>query len=46
VKGGDYTAEELPEAELVRSWGGQTVIVPYVPGRSTTTLASALSRVG
>jgi len=46
VKGGDYTAEELPETELVRSWGGRTVIVPYVPGRSTTTLASALSRVG
>jgi rfaE bifunctional protein nucleotidyltransferase chain/domain/rfaE bifunctional protein kinase chain/domain len=46
VKGGDYTPEELPESELVRSWGGRTVIVPYVPGRSTTTLASALSRVG
>jgi len=46
VKGGDYTAEELPESELVRSWGGRTVIVPYVPGRSTTTLASALARVG
>jgi rfaE bifunctional protein nucleotidyltransferase chain/domain len=46
VKGGDYTAKELPETALVRSWGGRTVIVPYVPGRSTTSLASALARVG
>jgi D-beta-D-heptose 7-phosphate kinase/D-beta-D-heptose 1-phosphate adenosyltransferase len=46
VKGGDYSAEELPETELVRSWGGQTVIVPFVPGRSTSTLASALAKVG
>jgi rfaE bifunctional protein nucleotidyltransferase chain/domain/rfaE bifunctional protein kinase chain/domain len=46
VKGGDYRADELPETELVRSWGGRTIIVPYVPGHSTTQLASALSRVG
>jgi D-beta-D-heptose 7-phosphate kinase/D-beta-D-heptose 1-phosphate adenosyltransferase len=38
VKGGDYAdgGPELPEAELVRRWGGQTVIVPYLDGRSTT----------
>ena len=46
VKGGDYRADELPESELVRSWGGRTIIVPYVPGRSTTRLASALAQVG
>lgn len=46
VKGGDYTADELPESELVRSWGGTTVIVPYVPGHSTTLLARALAEVG
>jgi len=40
VKGGDYT--DLPEAELVRRWGGQCVIVPYLDGRSTTrTIAAA-----
>ncbi|TDC50219.1 bifunctional heptose 7-phosphate kinase/heptose 1-phosphate adenyltransferase [Actinomadura sp. KC345] len=38
VKGGDYTASELPEAHLLASWGGQTLTVPYVPGRSTTRL--------
>ncbi|MEU7526338.1 D-glycero-beta-D-manno-heptose 1-phosphate adenylyltransferase [Saccharothrix sp. NPDC042600] len=38
VKGGDYRAESLPEAALVRSWGGRTVVVPYHQGRSTTRL--------
>jgi D-beta-D-heptose 7-phosphate kinase/D-beta-D-heptose 1-phosphate adenosyltransferase len=45
VKGGDYAGEaegDLPEADLVRGWGGQTVIVPYLDGRSTTrTIAAA-----
>ncbi len=44
VKGGDYAdgGPELPEAELVKRWGGQTVIVPYLDGRSTTrTIAAA-----
>jgi rfaE bifunctional protein nucleotidyltransferase chain/domain len=31
----------LPEAELVRRWGGQTVIVPYLAGRSTSRLVAA-----
>ncbi|XVV09452.1 PfkB family carbohydrate kinase [Actinoplanes sp. CA-131856] len=46
VKGGDYAdgGPELPEAELVKRWGGQTVIVPYLDGRSTTrTIAAARS---
>ncbi|MFF5290241.1 PfkB family carbohydrate kinase [Paractinoplanes globisporus] len=46
VKGGDYAdgGPELPEAELVKHWGGQTVIVPYLDGRSTTrTIAAARS---
>jgi rfaE bifunctional protein nucleotidyltransferase chain/domain len=43
VKGGDYGGgeRELPEAELVRRWDGQAVLVPYLPGRSTTALVSA-----
>jgi rfaE bifunctional protein nucleotidyltransferase chain/domain/rfaE bifunctional protein kinase chain/domain len=47
VKGGDYFLDgpdgrpALPEAELVRQWGGQTVVVPYVSGRSTTALIAA-----
>ncbi|MEV4313902.1 PfkB family carbohydrate kinase [Actinocrispum sp. NPDC049592] len=46
VKGGDYREDELPEARLVRSWGGRTVLVPYHPGRSTSRLADALGKVG
>jgi D-beta-D-heptose 7-phosphate kinase/D-beta-D-heptose 1-phosphate adenosyltransferase len=38
AKGGDYTLEALPEAELVASWGGQAVVLPYVEGFSTTRL--------
>ncbi|MFI9009311.1 D-glycero-beta-D-manno-heptose 1-phosphate adenylyltransferase [Actinosynnema sp. NPDC053489] len=40
VKGGDYTVESLPEAELVKGWGGRTVVVPYHRGRSTTEMLS------
>ena len=32
---------DLPEAELLRRWGGQTVVVPYLDGRSTTALIAA-----
>jgi rfaE bifunctional protein nucleotidyltransferase chain/domain/rfaE bifunctional protein kinase chain/domain len=41
VKGGDYSAETLPEAPLLASWGGQVVAVPYLPERSTTRLVGA-----
>jgi bifunctional ADP-heptose synthase (sugar kinase/adenylyltransferase) len=36
VKGGDYDAHTLPEAAVMARWGGRTVVVPYLPGRSTT----------
>lgn len=40
VKGGDYAGTTLPEAELLQQWGGQAVVVPYVQGRSTTSLVA------
>jgi rfaE bifunctional protein nucleotidyltransferase chain/domain len=43
VKGGDYAGDDLPEAALLRSWGGEVVTVPYLPGRSTSGLVE-LSR--
>ncbi|HEY0868006.1 MAG TPA: D-glycero-beta-D-manno-heptose 1-phosphate adenylyltransferase [Fimbriimonas sp.] len=43
VKGGDYRIEDLPEAQLVRSYGGEVVILPLRPGRSTT---QTLRRLG
>ena len=38
VKGGDYAARELPEAEVLATWNGRAVVVPLVEGRSTTRL--------
>ncbi|QTG81178.1 PfkB family carbohydrate kinase [Arthrobacter crystallopoietes] len=46
VKGGDYKADQLPEAALLQTWGGRAVTVPYHPARSTTRLAAALAKVG
>jgi D-beta-D-heptose 7-phosphate kinase/D-beta-D-heptose 1-phosphate adenosyltransferase len=47
VKGGDYAGAELPEAPLLREWGGQSVVLPYLAGRSTTGLvAAAAERAG
>ena len=38
AKGGDYALSDLPEAATVAEWGGQTVVLPYLEGRSTTGL--------
>jgi rfaE bifunctional protein nucleotidyltransferase chain/domain len=38
AKGGDYAGADLPEAALLREWGGQAVVLPYLTGRSTTSL--------
>ncbi len=38
VKGGDYGGTELPETATVRSGGGRVVFLPYLPGRSTTSI--------
>ncbi|MET8181241.1 D-glycero-beta-D-manno-heptose 1-phosphate adenylyltransferase [Streptomyces sp. NPDC005336] len=39
VKGGDYSADTLPEAAVLREWDGQALVLPYLDGRSTTELA-------
>jgi D-beta-D-heptose 7-phosphate kinase/D-beta-D-heptose 1-phosphate adenosyltransferase len=36
VKGGDYTRETLPEAEVVESYGGELRLVEYIANHSTT----------
>lgn len=38
VKGGDYRIEDLPEAAIVAAYGGKTVLIPEVPGRSSSTI--------
>jgi rfaE bifunctional protein nucleotidyltransferase chain/domain len=46
VKGGDYEGQVLPETDLLGSWGGQAVTVPYLAGRSTTRLQAAGAALG
>lgn len=42
VKGGDYDMETLEETRLVRSWGGRSLAIPFVPGYSTTALVRSI----
>ncbi|HYW71048.1 MAG TPA: adenylyltransferase/cytidyltransferase family protein [Pyrinomonadaceae bacterium] len=42
-KASDYEANELPEAEVVKSGGGEIRILPFLNGYSTTTLANRLA---
>ncbi len=46
AKGGDYVVADLPEAKLLRSWGGEVVLLPYLEGRSTTQILEEVSRRG
>ncbi|MGI5438809.1 D-glycero-beta-D-manno-heptose 1-phosphate adenylyltransferase [Streptomyces shenzhenensis] len=44
VKGGDYAGQRITEADLVESWGGEVVVVPYLDGHSTTSRIDQLSQ--
>jgi D-glycero-beta-D-manno-heptose 1-phosphate adenylyltransferase len=46
VKGGDYTLDTINQEErrIVEQAGGKIVIIPVVPGKSTTALLKQLSR--
>lgn len=47
VKGGDYTPDTLDQDErrTVESTGGKIVIIPFIPGKSTTALLEKISRL-
>jgi D-glycero-beta-D-manno-heptose 1-phosphate adenylyltransferase len=47
VKGGDYTLDTLDQDErhAVESAGGKIILVPFVPGKSTTSLLEKISRL-
>lgn len=47
VKGGDYTLETLnpDERRAVETAGGKIIIIPFVPGKSTTALLEKISRL-
>ena len=43
VKGGDYTVDSLPESAIVHGYGGKVVILPLLPGRSSTRMIDQLN---
>jgi bifunctional ADP-heptose synthase (sugar kinase/adenylyltransferase) len=45
VKGGDYGSAMLPESDTVTRHGGRVVLLPYLSGRSTTSIIER-SRAG
>lgn len=42
VKGGDYSLESLPEASVVKAYGGSVVLLPYISGYSTSDIISRI----
>ena len=46
VKGGDYSLDRLPEAAVAAAYGGRTVLVSLVPGKSTTQCDRGVCRCG
>jgi D-glycero-beta-D-manno-heptose 1-phosphate adenylyltransferase len=42
VKGGDYDMAKLKEAQLVQSYGGKALALPFVAGYSTTALVAKI----
>lgn len=42
VKGGDYRVEDLPEAPVVRGYGGRVQILSLVAGRSSTDIIARI----
>jgi bifunctional ADP-heptose synthase (sugar kinase/adenylyltransferase) len=45
VKGGDYTLDTLNQEErrIVEQAGGRIVLIPFVPGKSTTALLKRIA---
>ena len=45
VKGADYRADQVVGGEFVQSYGGRVLLVPVVPGNSTTGTIARIGRV-
>lgn len=42
VKGGDYNVKDLPEAVIVAHYGGKTILIPEVVGKSSSNIISKI----
>lgn len=44
VKGGDYNIKDLPEAATVSQYGGQTILIPEVIGKSSSNIIKKIKK--
>jgi len=42
VKGGDYVKENIVGYDLLTSYGGQVITLPFIEGKSTTNIISKI----
>ena len=45
AKGGDYKKEDIVGADVVEENGGEVVVIPFVPGKSTTLLIEKIRKL-
>lgn len=45
VKGGDYREEDIVGADFVKSRGGRVVVIPFLAGRSSTSIINKMSGI-
>jgi D-beta-D-heptose 7-phosphate kinase/D-beta-D-heptose 1-phosphate adenosyltransferase len=45
VKGGDYTIEQVVGNEIINSYGGQVIIIPFVHNNSTTSIIDKIYKL-
>lgn len=43
VKGGDYSVDTLPEATVAAAYGGETILIPLVEGRSSSKIINKIA---
>jgi D-beta-D-heptose 7-phosphate kinase/D-beta-D-heptose 1-phosphate adenosyltransferase len=46
VKGGDYTLDQIVGRDVVERYGGRVVVIPLVPGLSTSRLVETIRERG
>jgi len=44
AKGGDYNIKVLPEAAIVAQQGGKTILIPEVPGKSSSNIIKKMQQ--
>ncbi len=44
AKGGDYSVDQLPDAKIVAAYGGKTVLIPEVKGKSSSRIIARIAQ--